>query len=455
MGGSLIAGDPDRIWRGAALDSRKVSGGELFFALPGEQTDGHRFVGAALERGAAAAVIQSDVEGPARGALIRVPDTLAALHSLTREVRKSVPRHLVAVTGSTGKTTTKELLAAMLARRFRVERSPGNLNNLYGFPVALLGIDPETEWMVAEMGMSRPGELGDVARLGRPDVAVYTNVKAVHLEFFAGLRAIADAKAELLEGLAEDGLVVANADDPEVSRIARDRGGRVIWYGLEARSGVDVRATKVVAAPPPAMGSRFELQVGDQRIAAHLPLHGRYNVENFLAAAACAWALGVPLEEIVAAAAEVHPVAMRGVLRALPGGGMLVDDCYNSNPWALSRALESAADLRGQRHWAVLGSMLELGPEAGRLHREAGARAAGLGFSPVLGVGELARELVEGARQAGAEAAWYPDAEAAAGSASERLAAGDVILVKGSRGVGLEVVVAALSERAEAGEEGG
>jgi len=129
-------------------------------------------------------------------------------------VRKSVPRHLVAVTGSTGKTTTKELLAAMLARRFRVERSPGNLNNLYGFPVALLGIDPETEWMVAEMGMSRPGELGDVARLGRPDVAVYTNVKAVHLEFFAGLRAIADAKAEFLEGLAEDGLVVAIADDP-------------------------------------------------------------------------------------------------------------------------------------------------------------------------------------------------------------------------------------------------
>jgi UDP-N-acetylmuramoyl-tripeptide--D-alanyl-D-alanine ligase len=448
----LIAGDPNRTWRGAALDSRKVVGGELFFALPGERTDGHRFVGAALERGAAAAVIQNDVEAPVGGALIRVLDTLAALHALTREARRSVPRHLVAVTGSTGKTTTKELLASMLGRRFRVERSPGNLNNLYGFPVALLGIAPETEWMVAEMGMSRPGELGEVARLGRPDVAVYTNVKAVHLEFFSGLRAIADAKAELLEGLAPDGLVVANADDPEVVRISRDHTGRVVWYGLEARSGVDVRAEEVTTAAPPETGSRFVLIAGDERAAARLPIHGRYNVENFLAAAACAWALGVPLDEIVAAAGESHPVAMRGVLHTLPGGGVLIDDCYNSNPWALARALESAADLPGGRHWAVLGSMLELGPEAGRLHREAGVRAAGLGFSPVIGVGEPAHDLVAGARAAGAEAAWYSEAEVAAGPVSERLAAGDVVLVKGSRGVGLEVVVAALAERAGGGE---
>jgi UDP-N-acetylmuramoyl-tripeptide--D-alanyl-D-alanine ligase len=459
MGGSLIAGDPERVWRGAALDSRSVRGDELFFALPGERTDGHRFVGDAWARGAAAAVVQREVEAvpetTTRGGLIRVPDTLAALHELTREVRRRLPRHLVAVTGSAGKTTTKELLAGMLARRFRVERSPGNLNNLFGFPIALLGVAEGTEWMVAEMGMSEPGELGEVSRLGRPDVAVYTNVRAVHLEFFDSVRAIGDAKAELLLGLAPDGLVVANSDDPEVARIARSFAGRVVWYGTGSESGgatVDVRAEQVVAARWPEAGSRFVLAVGDERSPVHLPIHGLYNVENFLAAAACAWALGVSVEEIAAAAGGARAVSMRGVLHALPGNGVLIDDCYNSNPAALAGALESARELAlaqdGGRRWAVLGSMLELGATSDRLHREAGERAAALGFSPVLGVGEAARELVEGGRGAGSEASWWPDAAAAAGAVKDLLAAGDVILVKGSRGVGLEVVVGALLEAA-------
>jgi UDP-N-acetylmuramoyl-tripeptide--D-alanyl-D-alanine ligase len=463
MGGSLIAGDPERVWRGAALDSRSVQGDELFFALPGERTDGHRFVGDALARGAAAAVVQSEVDQAGDGGLIRVPDTLAALHDLTRDVRRRLPRHLVAVTGSAGKTTTKELLAGMLARRFRVERSPGNLNNLYGFPIALLGVAEGTEWMVAEMGMSQPGELGEVSRLGRPDVAVYTNVRAVHLEFFDSLRAIGDAKAELLLGLAPDGLLVANSDDPEVVRIARGFAGRVVWYGTGSASGgteVDVRAEEVAAARWPETGSRFVLAAGDDRAPVHLVIHGLYNVENFLAAAACAWALGVSVEEIAAAAGRAQPVSMRGVVHALPGEGVLVDDSYNSNPAALAGALESARELAlsrdaaraGGRCWAVLGSMLELGAAADRLHREAGERAAALGFSPILGVGEAARELVEGARGAGAEASWWPDSAAAAAAVGELLAAGDVVLVKGSRGVGLEVVVAAL-ERAAAGIE--
>lgn len=471
MGGSLIAGDPERVWRGAALDSRSVRGDELFFALPGERTDGHRFVGDALARGAAAAVVEREVEaGPnatTGGGLIRVPDTLKALHELTREVRRRLPHHLVAVTGSAGKTTTKELLAAMLARRFRVERSPGNLNNLYGFPIALLGVAEGTEWMVAEMGMSQPDELAGVSRLGRPDVAVYTNVRAVHLEFFDSVRAIGDAKAELLVGLDPDGLVVANSDDPEVVRIARSFAGRVVWYGSGSESGdaeVDVRAEEIVAARWPETGSRFVLAAGEGRSPVHLPIHGLYNVENFLAAAACAWALGVSVEEIAASAGAAQPVSMRGVLHALPGDGVLVDDCYNSNPAALAGALESARQLASPRdegrdegrRWAVLGSMLELGAAADRLHREAGERAAALGFSPILGVGEAARELVEGARGAGAEASWWPDAAAAAGAVRELLEPGDVVLVKGSRGVGLEVVVAALEKAAgELGEAEG
>ncbi len=442
MEGTVIAGAPDGVWRGAALDSRKVAGGELFFALPGEASDGHLFVADALGRGAAAAVVHREVPKPAAGALIRVPDTYAALHALTRAVRRRVPRKLAAITGSIGKTTTKDLLAAMLARRFRGAASPGNLNNLYGFPLSLLGIPDDTEWMVAEMGMSTPGELARISRLGRPDVAVFTNVRPVHLEFFGTLRAIADAKAELFEGLAAEGLVVANADDPEVARICRGRAQRVVWYGLERP--VEVRAERVEDAAAGGHGSRFRLLAGGDAAEVELPLHGRYNVANFLAAAACAHALGMAAGEIAAAAAAARPGEMRGVVHRLEGGATVIDDSYNSNPEALARALESAAALPGARRWAVLGEMLELGPEAPAFHARAGAEAARLGFSPVVGVGAAARDLVEGARAAGAEARWLEDAAAAAADAAARLEPKDVVLVKGSRGVGLEAVVRSL-----------
>ncbi len=499
------------LFDGAAIDSRRVRGGELFFALPGERTDGHRFVGGALAAGAAAAVVARAVETPEvpRPILVRVADTYAALHDLTRAVRREVPERLVAITGSAGKTTTKELLAAMLGRRFRVAKSPGNLNNLYGFPVALLGIPDDTEWMVAEMGMSTPGELAAISRLGRPDVAVFTNVRPVHLEFFTDLAAIAAAKEELLAGLgggrsgeeggtdavvpasrllvraASDraqvagrpeqplpagGLVVVNADDPHVAGIGlrflareADRGGdgRVIWYGHASedglsRSGVQlgVAASRVEPAPAGEVGSRFVLTAAgpggkteSQPVA--LPFHGFYNVDNCLAAAACAWALGVPLVEIAAAVAGAAPAAHRGVVHRLAGGAVVIDDAYNSNPAALLRALEGAAALglshaAAGRRWAVLGDMLELGPEAPRFHREAGEEAARRGFSPVAGVGELARELVAGAAASGAETIWFADAAGAAEWAAGRLAPGDVVLVKGSRGVGLEAVVARL-----------
>ncbi len=440
MEGRVIGGDAAAVWRGAALDSRRVAGGELFFALAGKRDDGHRFVAAALEAGAAAAVVSRPVEAPAGAALIRVDDTYEALHRLTRAVRARTPRHLVGITGSVGKTTTKELLAAMLACRYRVAASPGNLNNLYGFPLALLGIPEETEWMVAEMGMSTPGELGGVSRLGRPDVAVFTNVRPVHLVNFRSVEAIAEAKAELLEGLAEGGLVVANRDDRRVVAIAERHAGPVAWFGVEREA--DYRALE----PRPEQdrpGTRFTLAAGARRVPVRLALHGLYNVENFLAAAACAHRLGVELEAIAAAAAAARPAAMRGVLHRLPGGACLIDDSYNSSPAALSRALESARQLEARRHWAVLGEMLELGDGAAEMHLEAGREAARKGFSPVVGVGELARELVRGARQEGAEAAWYADA-AAAVEAAAALRAGDLLLVKGSRAVGLEAVVAAL-----------
>ncbi len=443
MQGTLISGDPGATWSGACLDSRQVAGGELFFALEGARTDGHLYAGEALARGAAAAVVEREVAHPAGAAMIRVNDTVAALHRLTRAMRAQVPRGLVAVTGSTGKTTTKDLLAAMLGRRFRVAKSPGNLNNLYGFPLALLGIPDDSEWMVAEMGMSTPGELGAISRLGSPDAVVFTNVRPVHLDFFGTLERIAEAKAEILAGLAPHGLVVANADDRAVAGVAPRHRGRLVWYGIEAEA--DVRAGAVEALPEG--GSRFRLSAGGRSVAVRLPLHGAYNVENCLAAAACAWALGLALEEIAAAAAEAAPGAMRGIVHRLAGGTVVVDDCYNSNPDALAKALAAAAGLGGRRRWAVLGDMLELGPRSPDYHREAGRAAAGAGFSPIAGVGNEAHELVAAARAEGAEAHWFASAREAAPWAAERLAAADVVLVKGSRGVGLEVVVEALLRR--------
>jgi UDP-N-acetylmuramoyl-tripeptide--D-alanyl-D-alanine ligase len=303
------------------------------------------------------------------------------------------------------------------------------------------------------MGMSLPGELGEISRLARPDVALFTNVRPVHLEGLGSLEAIAGAKAELLEGLAPGGLVVANADDPWVLSIAKRwgaRGGRVVWFGGDG----DYRLADL--EPRAEGGSRFRLVTPDGEAAIELPLHGAYNAENFLAAAACAHALGVPLAALREAAAAAAPVGGRGAVTRLASGATLVDDSYNSNPVALRRALQSARSLPGVRHWAVLGDMLELGPAAPGFHREEGEAAARLGFSPVAGVGELSRHLVAGASEAGAATRWFATALEAATWAARELAAGDVVLVKGSRGVRLETVVAALRASATegAGDEG-
>ena len=465
MNGTVIAGDPAVVWNGAAIDSRRIAGREIFFALPGERVDGHDFVPQALERGAGAVVAHRDAEPVRYGdgsACIRVEDTYRAFHALTRAVRDEVPEKLVAITGSVGKTTTKELLAAMLGRRFRTERSPGNLNNLYGFPLSLLNIHDDCQWMVAEMGMSTPGELRQVSLLGRPDAAVFTNVRPAHLESFSGLKGIAKAKAELLAGLAEGGLIVANADDTHVLTIVEqhrethpESGARYVLYGMEPGAGSVV--PEVTASAPQRrsggrLGSRFELKAGNESVEVELPLHGLYNVENCLAAAACAHALGVSLAEIAASVADLQPGHMRGEVHRC-GGLTVVDDSYNSNPDAAARALESARRLPARRHIAVLGDMLELGPEAPAFHRELGTRAADLGFV-VVGVGELAREMVTAARQRGAESHWFADAGRAvewAARAVDCELGDDLMLVKGSRGIGLEVVVQAVLERAERG----
>lgn len=477
MGADLVRGDGALRFDGACLDSRAVVPGQLFFALEGAQTDGHRFASKALEAGAAGVVVRDlaacDLDSlPEDSAVLVVEDTFKALHALTRAVRSRVPRELVAITGSAGKTTTKELLTHMLAQRWRTAPSPGNLNNLFGFPLALLSIPDDTEWMVAEMGMSTPGELGGVSRLGRPDVAIFTNVRHAHVEAFEEAlepeqddvppeALIADAKAELLEGLDPDGLVIVNLADPYTVDIGKRhlaRGkGRVVGFALQRD-----REDLIPAFPLPlharllhsdANGHRLLLGVQAEphrpAVEVRLPLHGLVNVENFLAAATCAYELGVSLEQIADAVTEVGLPPGRGGVRRV-GEVILIDDSYNSNPSALEQALRAAVAIRGEggRVWAVLGEMKELGSHAARLHREAGELAGALGFDRVVGVGEMARDLLSGASGAGTRVSWFEDADSAVAVANE-VRAGDVVLVKGSRSVGLEKVAEAIRKRAE------
>lgn len=466
MSGALV-GDVDAgaCYRGAAIDSRRVAAGELFFALPGERTDGHRFVPAALTAGAAAAVVRTPVED-AGGPQIRVDDVMEALHDLTREHRRLLDIRVAAVTGSAGKTTTKDLLALLLGERWRVRKSPGNLNNLLGFPLTLLATPADCEWLVAEMGMSAPGELAAVSRLGRPDVAVFTNVRPAHLAGFeeadgapADVEAIARAKAELLEGLAADGLIVANAGDPRVvglvERYLAARGGgvaaapgkhveRVVWFEAEPasgkvpRAGVTAHGVEPLAGEP---GTRFRLEYRGASASVELPLHGRVNVENFLAAAACALRLGVPIETVASAARRPRAGAGRGEIISLPSGATLIDDSYNSNPEAARLALEAARLLDGRRHVAILGDMLELGSAERRYHRQLGSDAAELGFGLVVGVGELVAETVAAAGEAGVETVRFEDTRAARAGTPALIREGDVVLVKGSRGAALERLV--------------
>jgi UDP-N-acetylmuramoyl-tripeptide--D-alanyl-D-alanine ligase len=459
MQGRLIAGDSNRFFEGAAIDSRAVRGGELFFALSGEHTDGHRYVAEALARGAAAAVVSHRgvaEETQSAGPRIVVDDVLDALHALTRSVRATFPRHLVAVTGSAGKTTTKDLLVAMLAERFPAAGSPGNLNNLLGFPLALLSLPEPTEWMVAEAGMSMPGELGRLSRLARPEVAIFTNVRWVHLQAFdtptegAGLTQIREAKAELLEGLQPGALVVANAADPHtvaIGRRHRDASGRTVWFSRHLELALEPPELQVREVVSRDLGGS-EFRVARRGEAASVPvtlqIHGDVAIENFLAAATCALEVGIPLEAIARGASQVTPQPGRGIIRRLRSGARLIDDSYNSNPDALEKAILAAVAVPGDRHWAVLGQMGELGHASQALHRKLGAIAADAGLSSIVGVGEHARYLVEQASAAGARTEWCADADAAAQLVRDRVEPGDVILVKGSRSVGLERVVAAL-----------
>jgi UDP-N-acetylmuramoyl-tripeptide--D-alanyl-D-alanine ligase len=438
---------------GVSINSRTLARGELFVAIHGPRHDGHEFVVAALEAGALAGVVAADrlsgYDEPYRSKLLAVSDTLASLQNLAQAVRTGWGRRLAAVTGSAGKTTTKEILAALLAARFRVLKSEGNLNNEYGLPLQLLRLDEADEAAVVELGMSHAGELKRLAEIARPDVGVVTRVAPVHLEFFASVEEIALAKRELIEGLAgRESVAVLNADDPLVSRFAQVAPGRVVTFGIEARA--DFRAENIQDRG--LDGTEFDFLGPEGRARLSLPLAGRHNISNALAALAAASVWGVGAAEAKKIFPKLEATGMRGRVLHYDAGFTVINDCYNSNPVALAAMVGMLTSTPATgRHILAAGEMLELGPASAELHREAGrAAAAPRTLDWIIGVQGDAENLVRGAVAAGhpSARAKFCASSADAGAFLENLIErGDVILVKGSRGVKMERIVEALDSR--------
>ena len=447
--GGRFLGAPPPEAAGVSTDTRGLTPGACFVALRGERFDGHDFLAEAASRGAACAVVAAGralppLPGPLP--LLAVPDTLEALGALARHHRRRFPVPLVGVTGSNGKTTTREMIAAVLAVRGPVLKTEGNLNNEVGVPLTLFGLSPEHVAAVVEMGMSHPGEISRLAAIAEPRVGVVTNASAAHLHGLGSVEAVASAKAELYRGLPPDGIVVANADDPRMLAKARKSGRRVVTFasGRESRADVAVLAVE----PRGESGQLVLLGVGTKEVPVSLALVGAHNALNAAAAAAAAVALGASDREIAQGLAAVRPVGRRLRLSRLPSGALLVDDCYNANPASMAAALDTLAGLaRGGRALAALGDMLELGEAEGESHEELGRLARACGLSVLATFGPRTRATHRVALEAGlpeADAFHTEDMGALAAFFSGRLGPGDVLLVKASRGMKLERLVETL-----------
>lgn len=440
--------DPVVMAFGYSIDSRTVMPGQLFFAIRGPRFDGHQFVADAMQRGAAAAVVgHGKMAGmPAQFAsqLIEVEDTTRALQSLGNAVRRKWGKRLVGITGSTGKTTTKEMIAAVLGKEFSVRKSRGNLNNGYGLPLTLLSLEEEHEVAVLELGMSAPGELTRLTRIAEPQVGVVTNVGPVHLEFFESVDAIGKAKRELLDNLAVGATAVLNNDDERVKRFREGFEGNCVTFGFA--EGSDYRIVDLVSEGE--KGSRFRVVGRDFDGEFFVPLPGRHNTQNAAAAIATASIFGIPVTDVAEALGSFHSIHQRSEVLHLAEGITVINDCYNSNPLAMEYMLETLAGWKSaRRRILVAGEMLELGPTSAELHRAVGRKCAQAGLESLLAVRGDAIYFLEGAVEAGFPAAhgeFFADASQVPEFLGSILQPGDVVLVKGSRGVHLESVTDAL-----------
>ncbi|HZM97181.1 MAG TPA: UDP-N-acetylmuramoyl-tripeptide--D-alanyl-D-alanine ligase [Vicinamibacterales bacterium] len=440
VGATRRKGSADAPVGNVVTDSRTLQPGDLFVALRGPRFDGHAFVGDVLARGAVGAIVERErVQEDSR--TIEVPDTLDALQRLAQRVRSAVSTRVIAITGSAGKTTTKEAIAAVLATRFRVVKNKGNLNNHIGLPLSLMQLRTAPDVAVMELGMNHAGEISRLVEIATPDMRVWTNVGDAHLGFFASADAIADAKAEILEGAGADTVLVCNADDRRVMARVRTFPGRVLTFG-EA-DGATIRARSIRDRGIRGMSADIETPAGDRTI--ETALLGRGNLLNVLAATAVAVDSGIGLDQIAVEVSRLQPADRRGAVRQLRDGITLIDDSYNSSPSALTRALEVVAhEARDTHAIGVLGEMLELGEHSLALHESCGRAAAAASLSRLFAIGGApARALAAAAIAAGMPAAsvsYFETSEQAAPAVVTAVTAGDLVLVKGSRGTRTDVV---------------
>ncbi len=442
---------------GWSIDSRTVQPGDIYFSIVGENHDGHRFAPESLRKGASAVVVRRDFSLPneKNGGLLRCDDPLETLHTLASHSRDEKGLRLVGITGSCGKTTTKDITAAMLGSSLNTGKNKGNLNNIWGLPLGMLRRPPGLDIYVCEMGMSYAGELRRVTSIARPEVAVFTNIHGVHLMNFKSMREIAEAKAEMLEGVPPGGVVVANADDPEVMRIARRSGLRTITFGVEneadlTAAGIEDRGID---------GLSFELKLEGRAPSVASPLPGLHNLQNVLAAFATCVALGFAPEVMMNGLDNLDMSPARTRLVRFDDGWTLYDDTYNSNPQALRLTLETIKRSNGyERHIAVLGDMLELGAGEVEEHIKAGRLIAGMGIDHLIVVGPLARHMAEAAIEAGMNSASIliaDDKKATLEALDGQIRPGDLVLIKGSRGVKMETIVEELTRRYPAAQGSG
>ncbi len=434
---------------GYSIDSRTIGTGELFFAVRGERHDGHDFVAAAVARGAVAAVVARErlvslPDEALSAPLLVTEDPLFALQTLAAHVRRRWGRHVVGITGSAGKTTTKEAVAAVLGARFNVLKSHGNLNNGFGLPLQLLRLEPEHEYAVMEMGMNHSSEIAALARIAVPDWGVVTNVGTAHIENFPdGQDGIARAKYELIAALPSNGVAFLNCCDPYVSQFGRGFNGRVVYFGDGPCAD-----PQTLAVREDMDGLHVRYRAGEREGDFTLRLLGHHNATNAMAALAVGLEAGVPLDAAVSALEKLMPGDKRGEILEYAGATIL-NDCYNSNPEALRSMIRTLAARPAQRRILVAGEMLELGPQAPALHAACGQAAAQAGLDLVIAVRGNAEHLATAACAGGVPAVFLADAEAAGHWLRQNLRPGDAVLVKGSRGVHLERAISILQSPTE------
>ena len=435
----IVAGAESTTATGYSIDSRTLRPGDLFFAIRGDRFDGRDFVASALERGACGAMVARDriaalADVATTHPLLATDDPLAALQRLAAAVRRHWGKRVVAITGSAGKTTTKEAVAAVLAARFHVLKSQGNLNNGFGLPLQLLRLEPEHEIAVIEMGMSAAGEIAALCHIAAPEWGVVTNVGHAHTEGFAdGIAGVARAKYELVAALPRNGVAFLNCDDAYVAQFGRDFEGKAVYYGRGPCG--DPHAERVEALG--AEGVRVQVRAGEQHCELQLHLPGEHNAANALAAIAVGVEAGISLVDCCAALDGLRAEDKRGQVLTIRGATIL-NDAYNSNPEALQSMIRTLAGMPAQRRILVAGEMLELGPEAEALHAGCGKAAAQAGINIVIGVRGNARHIVEATQQGGVQALFVETPEAAGEWLHDNLEPDDAVLLKGSRGVRLE-----------------